>query len=63
MIDKARLDAAGQIESWDLEYPCPMDQRLLAQLGLDGPTFQGIVVQSPSDEVIIQALQARKSLV
>jgi hypothetical protein len=59
MIDKARLDAAGQIAVFDLDYNCPMDQRLLAQLGLDAKTFQAIVVASPDDLGILQALQSK----
>ena len=58
MIDKARLEAAGEIEPFDLEYPCPMDQQLLAQLGLDGKTFQQIAVKAQSDDEILSALKA-----
>jgi hypothetical protein len=57
MIDKARLEAAGQIEPFDLEYPCPMDQRLLAQFKMDGRSFQQIVVSAPNDQAILEALK------
>lgn len=57
MIDKARLEASGEIKQYDLDYPCPMDQRLLAQLGLDGKTFQQIVLNSADDDGILQALK------
>ncbi len=57
MIDKARLEAEGTIDEFDLEYPCPMDQRLLADLGISGKDFQAIVVESASDKEILQKLQ------
>lgn len=59
MIDKARLDAAGTIDEYDLEYPCPMDRRLLNQLNIDGNTFQQIATQAQTDEQIIEALRAK----
>jgi hypothetical protein len=57
MIDKARLEAAGEIDQYDLEYPCPMDQGLLRQLGLDGKTFQQIAVNAKNDAEVLSALQ------
>jgi hypothetical protein len=57
MIDKARLDAAGEIDQLDLEYPCPMDQRLLRELGVDGETFQRIAVSAKTDDEIVQELK------
>lgn len=57
MIDKARLEAAGEIEPLDLEYPCPMDQQLLAELGLDGKAFQKIAVDAQTDDEILSALK------
>ncbi len=62
MIDKARLDAAGEIEPFDLEYPCPMDQQLLHQLGLKGDEFQQIAVDAKTDEEIIEALKKRNAI-
>jgi hypothetical protein len=59
MIDKARLEAAGQIEQFDLEYPCPRDQSLLHQLGIDGKTFQQIAVSAQSDDEILSELKKR----
>lgn len=59
MIDKARLEAAGTIDTFDLDYPCPMDQGLLAKLGMDGKTFQKIAVNSPNDDAILEALKTR----
>ncbi|MEB3245220.1 MAG: DUF5069 domain-containing protein [Vampirovibrionales bacterium] len=58
MTDKARLEAAGQIEALDLEYPCPMDQRLLSQLGIAGPKFQQLAVQAQSDDELVSLLKA-----
>jgi hypothetical protein len=59
MIDKARLEAAGEIEQFDLDYPCPMDRRLLNQLGIDGKTFQQIAVENQDDAVIVEKLKAQ----
>lgn len=58
MIDKARLEAAGTIDQLDLEYPCPMDQRLLAQMKVDAKTFQAIAVHAANDAEIVEALKA-----
>lgn len=57
MIDKARLEAAGQIEEYDLEYPCPMDQSCLAKLGVDAETFQQIAVAASSDDQVLYELR------
>lgn len=57
MIDKARLEAAGTIDTFDLEYPCPMDQRCLQQLGIDSKTFQQIAVTAEDDASILAELK------
>jgi hypothetical protein len=57
MIDKARLDAAGEIDAFDLEYPCPMDRNLLREMGVDADKFQEIAVGATTDEQIILALK------
>jgi hypothetical protein len=57
MIDKARLDAAGEIDGFDLEYPCPMDQNLLREMGVDADKFQQLAVGATTDEQIILALK------
>lgn len=57
MIDKARLQAAGEIEQYDLEYPCPMDRNLLKELDVDSETFQRIAVSSTTDEQILFELE------
>lgn len=59
MIDKAKLEAAGAIDVYDLDYPCPMDQGLLAKLNLDAKTFQQIAVNAQNDEEIIVELKNR----
>jgi Domain of unknown function (DUF5069) len=56
MLDKARLDAAGEIEAHDLEFPCPMDQGCLKRLGIDARTFQQIAVDNKTDESVLKAL-------
>jgi len=57
MIDKARLEANGEIDALDLEYPCPMDQRLLSEMGVDPDKFQELAVGATTDEQIIVALK------
>lgn len=57
MIDKARLEANGEIEQYDLEYPCPMDQSLLRQLAVDAKVFQNIAVSSTTDDQILFELK------
>ena len=57
MIDKARLEKAGEIEHYDLEYPCPMDQNLLRQLGVDAQTFQNIAVSASTDQQVLFELE------
>jgi hypothetical protein len=62
MIDKARLQPTGALEILDLDYPCPMDQRLLSRLGLTGEAFQQIVLANPTDDGILAALKERNAL-
>lgn len=57
MIDKARLAKAGEIEQYDLEYPCPMDQRLLRELDVEPGIFQDIAVSASTDEQVLFELQ------
>jgi hypothetical protein len=57
MIDKARLEAAGEIERYDLEYPCPMDQQLLKQLNIGADVFQNIAVSANTDEQVLFELE------
>lgn len=57
MIDKARLEKAGEIDQYDLEFPCPMDQNLLRELGVEATVFQNIAVSSSTDEQILFELE------
>jgi hypothetical protein len=57
MIDKARLDAEGTIDQFDLEYPCPMDQSCLSRLGVDAEVFQQIAVTASSDDQVLKQLR------
>ena len=57
MIDKARLEKAGEIEQYDLEYPCPMDRGLLRELNVDAKTFQDIAVSASTDAQILFELE------
>ncbi|WP_373532214.1 DUF5069 domain-containing protein [Vampirovibrio sp.] len=57
MIDKARLEAAGEIEQYDLEFPCPMDRGLLKELSVDAETFQKIAVSATTDEQVLFELE------
>jgi Domain of unknown function (DUF5069) len=57
MIDKARLEKNGEIDQFDLEYPCPMDQGLLRQLGISAELFQQIVTSSSDDALVIEELK------
>lgn len=57
MIDKARLEAAGEIDVYDLDFPCPMDMSLLTKLNIDAKRFQEIAVKHDNDEAILEALE------
>jgi hypothetical protein len=56
MTDKARLQPTGALEILDLDYPCPMDQGLLKQLGLTGEAFQALAL-SLEDAALIAHLK------
>lgn len=57
MIDKARLQAQGKLDALDLEYPCPMDQGLLRELGVAAEIFKNIAVSASTDEQVLFELQ------
>lgn len=59
MADKARLEAEGTIDEYDLEYPCPMDQSLLGQLGLTGHDFQQMAVSAQNDDELLKKLSEK----
>ncbi|HEX6971788.1 MAG TPA: DUF5069 domain-containing protein [Limnochordia bacterium] len=58
MTDKARAKAAGTIG--DYIYPCPQDQKLLAELGLTGDEFLKIAVSAKTDEEVVEAVRQAK---
>ena len=62
MIDKARLSGLGVIAEYDVNYPCPMDQRLLAQMDLEPEVFKAIVMTQQTDEAIVAELRQRQCL-
>lgn len=55
MIDKARAFNAGKLGEY--HYNCPMDQGLLAHLGITSEDFAGIVRQSVTDDAIHAEIQ------
>ena len=57
MTDKARLEAEGTIKTFDLKFPCPMDQQCLSRIGLDAHTFQSLAVKHRDDATLIPALR------
>ncbi len=57
MTDKARAKAAGTIG--DYIYPCPVDQRLLRELGLTAEEFQAIALQAKTDEEVVELVRQR----
>lgn len=62
MIDKSRLAYHGHLAALDLDYPCPLDQRLLRELGLSSDAFQALVIEHDTDDAIVQALKSQKCL-
>ncbi len=58
MLDKARLQAAGTIDQFDLDYPCPMDQQLLNKLAMPADGFKKIAIDNDTDEAVVEAMKA-----
>ncbi|MEW6750259.1 MAG: DUF5069 domain-containing protein [Candidatus Latescibacterota bacterium] len=56
ITDKARASLAGRIG--DYIYPCPADQRFLAEVGMSAEEFTELVVTSPDDDEVIRRVQA-----
>jgi hypothetical protein len=54
MIDKGRARNADTIG--DYEFPCSLDERLLAFLGLGADTFLELLKSCPGDEEVVAAL-------
>lgn len=57
MTDKARAKAEGTIG--DYIYPCPLDQRVLAELGLSADEFTAIVTEHETDTAVVGAVKDR----
>jgi hypothetical protein len=56
MSDKARAKADGTID--DYIYPCPIDRRVLGELGVSADEFMEIAVSSGTDAELVR--QVRK---
>ncbi len=57
MTDKARAKVEGTIG--DYIYPCPLDQRVLAELGLSADEFAAIVTEHDTDTAVVGAVKDR----
>ena len=55
MTDKARAKVEGTIG--DYIYPCPLDQRVLAELGLSADEFAAIVTEHDTDTAVVSAVK------
>ncbi len=56
MIDKARAEADGTIGEY--EYPCPIDRRVLHELGISSEQFTEIATSASGDAEIIACVRA-----
>jgi hypothetical protein len=56
MSDKARAKADGSIGEYI--YPCPVDRRVLAELGISAEEFLAMAVQVETDAALVD--QVRK---
>ncbi len=56
MIDKARAEADGTIGEYI--YPCPIDQRVLGELGISPEEFTEIATSASGDAEIIERVRA-----
>ncbi len=55
MSDKARAKADGTID--DYVYPCPIDQRVLSELGITADEFMEIATTSDTDARLIDRVR------
>jgi len=55
--DKARAKAEGTIG--DYIYPCPIDQRFLAEAGLSPEQFMELATKAQNDEELVAAFLER----
>ena len=55
MSDKARAKADGTID--DYIYPCPIDQRVLGELGISADEFMRIATASDTDAELVDGVR------
>lgn len=58
MSDKARAKADGTID--DYIYPCPIDRRVLGELGMSADEFIEISVSSDTDAELVRQVRERR---
>lgn len=58
MADKARAKADGSIG--DYIYPCPIDRRVLAELGISADEFLDIAVDVDADAGLVEQVRERR---
>ncbi len=58
MSDKARAKADGSIG--DYCYPCPIDQRVLGELGISAAEFLRIATGSDSDGKLVEEVNSAR---
>lgn len=55
MSDKARAKADGTID--DYIYPCPIDKRVLGELGISADEFTRIATSSDTDAELVDGVR------
>ena len=58
MSDKARAKADGSIGEYI--YPCPVDRRVLAELGISAEEFLAMSVQVETDAALVEEVRERR---
>ena len=58
MSDKARAKADGTID--DYIYPCPIDRRVLGELGISADEFIDMSVSSDTDAELVRQVRERR---
>ena len=58
MSDKARAKADGSIGEYI--YPCPVDRRVLAELGISAEEFLAMAVQVETDAALVEQVRERR---
>ena len=57
MTDKARAKVEGTIG--DYIYPCPVDKRVLGELGVTAEEFTAIAIGNDTDAAVVSAVKGR----